>query len=279
MPPFTRKAQVPSPEAPSTPSADSVEPSAQQRYEALVFERCELEATIARHREEREQLLHQSEIPSLGAVTALATQVAGTQLQVEWINRQLSDLAEAVAEERRAAWEAAWQAHRPGLFEAQDRLESAITEFHSALHAAHVAFNGAAAFGNCVSDEFVRPVPEEAYNRYALVQYLRVIEQRRGAAPPAPSMLVEIDIAAGITAIPRFKPRRVAVSEIEAIGVSAEPRRVRILHGPARVASLNFGVARVFAGEQHMVPAKAAHALVASGIAEYVEENVLAATA
>ena len=62
------------------------------------------------------------------------------------------------------------------------------------------------------------------------------------------------------------------VDEVEAISPLAEPRRVRILHGPVRVSNLNFGIERMFEGEEHIVPARAAHALVASGIAEYADE-------
>ncbi len=271
MPPFGSRKARPS-EAPLSEPEPQSEPSAQQRYEALLAERAELEATLASHRAERERLLHQEEVPALGAVTALATQSEAVKLQIEWLDRKLPTLQDAVVQEQRAAWEAAWQSRRPGLAEAQERLAAAITEFHDALHAAHGVFNGAVAFGNRVSNEFVRPFPEESYNRYATTAYLRTVEQRqRPQCAPASPFLVELDPAAGITAEPRFKPRRVPIGEIEAISAIAPPRRVHLLHGPVRTANLQIGIARMFAGETHIVPARAAHALVGSGCAEYLD--------
>lgn len=70
----------------------------------------------------------------------------------------------------------------------------------------------------------------------------------------------------------RFRPRKIALSEIEAISAIAAPRRVKILHGPVRVAEFNCGIARMFPGEVHTVPARAAYALVASGVAQYDDE-------
>jgi hypothetical protein len=208
MPPFgSRKARPPETSPPPEPEPQA-ELSARQRYERLLAERAELEATIASHREERERLLHQEEVPALGAITALATQTEAVQLQLEWLDRKLPALQEAAAEEQRAQWEAAYQSHRPRLAEAQTRLADAITEFHAALHTAHIVFNGAAAFGNRASDEFVRPVPQDAYNRWALVQYLRTIELRRQPqAQPMPE--VWFDVPLKIPPAERFKPRRV----------------------------------------------------------------------
>ena len=71
----------------------------------------------------------------------------------------------------------------------------------------------------------------------------------------------------------RFRVRRVPLSDIEQIGGLAPPRRVRILHGPVRTANLNIGIARMFVGEEHIVPARAGYALVASGVGEYVDDE------
>lgn len=88
-------------------------------------------------------------------------------------------------------------------------------------------------------------------------------------------MLVEAPLH--IPADRRFVPRRVPVAEIEAISPIAPPRRVRILHGPVRTANLQIGIARMFPGETYTVSARAAHALVGSGCAEYLDETATVA--
>jgi hypothetical protein len=66
-------------------------------------------------------------------------------------------------------------------------------------------------------------------------------------------------------------------SEIEAISAIAPPRTVKILHGPVRTANLQIGIARMLVGEVHVVPPRAAHCLVASGVAEYTDETATVA--
>jgi hypothetical protein len=70
----------------------------------------------------------------------------------------------------------------------------------------------------------------------------------------------------------RFVPKRVSPDAVEAISPIAPPRRVHILHGPVRASNLAIGYARLFPGETPIVSARAAYALVASGIAEYIDE-------
>lgn len=280
MPPFgSRKNRSPE-TLPVESTPELVEPSAQERYDALLAERAELEASIAGHRAERERLLHQAEVPSLGAITALATQTEAVRLQIEWLDRQLPALQDAIAEERRAQWEQAWQTHVPWLVEAQDRLAAAIAEFHLALHHAHEVHSRARGFGDRVSNTFVRPFPEEGYNRYATIQYLRTVELRQGIAPPPPpSMVVELDVAAGISAAPKFKPRRVPYDLVEQISPIAPMRRVRLLH-TVRADNLNIGHLRLREGEEMMFPARAAFALTYAGVGVYTDEETAdAATA
>jgi hypothetical protein len=178
LPPFGSRKNRPS-EAPPAESASQPEPawpSATERLNTLLVQRAELEATIAGHREERKRLLHQAEVPSLGAVTALASQSAAVQLQIEWIDRQrpagpaprpAAGGAFAMPLPMRPAvprrWLLAWLA--------------AITEFHAALHHANTVHNAALAFGDRVSNTFVRPFSQESYDRY----------NSAGSARPAPN--------------------------------------------------------------------------------------------
>ena len=122
-----------------------------------------------------------------------------------------------------------------------------------------------------MANEFVRPPPAEPINNYSLQVYLQTIEQRRWQADAQPVRAVDFLIDADVPLVERFKPRRVNVDDIEAISPIATPRRVRILHGPVRASNLNTGYARFFPGETHTVSARAAHALVTSGCAEYTD--------
>jgi hypothetical protein len=266
---FGKKAHPPeTPPAESTPEPN--EQSATERLNSLLAERAELEAAIAGHHEERSQLVRQSEAPSIEAISAIAMRTDEARLRLEWLSAQLPDLYAQLERERVAAWEDAWETHRPGLAASQERLANAIREFHDSLAHAHAVHNAARGFGDRLN-EFVRPVPQENYNRWALMTYLDTIERRQQAAP-LQAVELSVEFPRDLPPARRFVPKRVAIAEIEAISAIVPPRTIRVLHGPARVASLNFGLARVFAGETHVVPARAAHALVTSGIAEYADE-------
>jgi hypothetical protein len=278
---FGKKAHPPeTPPVESTPEPAEVL-SASERLNALLAEQAELEAAIATHREERARLMRESESPSLGAITALAAQTDQAKLRLEWIVHQLPGLQAQIAAEQAAQWEVTWQSHRPGLADAQTRLADAIREFHAALQGAHEVHNAARGFGNRVTDEFVRP-PPVLYNDWSLREYVKTIEHRQqgGVAVPAGMMDLAIEAPLSVPSFrPRFTPRKVSMDEVEAISPLAEPRRVKILHGPVRASNLNFGIERMFEGEEHIVPARAAHALVASGIATYVAEQETAPAA
>jgi hypothetical protein len=76
----------------------------------------------------------------------------------------------------------------------------------------------------------------------------------------------------------RFVPkRRVSVDEIEAVSVLAPPRHIRVradLHAPVRVSvNLGAGVSRVHPGQEIILPARAAHVLVKSGAATYIDDE------
>jgi hypothetical protein len=107
---------------------------------------------------------------------------------------------------------------------------------------------------------------------------LKAVERRQqpGTVPEA---LVEllIDESLDIPPAQRFVPPRPAIAEIMAISPIAPARAVRIVHGPVKTANLNVGVARMFIGEEHRLPARAAHALVTSGMAAYIDETATAA--
>jgi hypothetical protein len=276
MPPFGARKAAPAESKPAEPAPPAL--TTTERLNALLIEQGELRAVVADRQAERARLLREAEAPSLGAVTALAAETDQAKLQLEWIAGQLPGLYAQLEAERAAAYEAAWQSHRPHLRAAEDRLRDAITEFHSALLHAHEAFAAARGFGERVTDEFVRPPPlPPVYNDWSLQQYLAAIGRRQQAAPSMQVIELSVEAWPDVPAVQRFVPRRVPYAEIEAISPIAAPRRVRILHGPIRTANLQCGIARMFAGEEHTVPARAAHALAGSGCAEYLDEAAASA--
>jgi hypothetical protein len=97
--------------------------------------------------------------------------------------------------------------------------------------------------------------------------------------PPAVEFTVQDD--AGASWRPRFKPRKVPIEEIEAISGIAPPRHIRVradLQAPVRVSvNLGAGVSRLHPGQEIILPARAAYAVVQSGCAEYLDEAMPAA--
>ncbi len=267
MPPFGRK--------PTPPSPEPAQQSAQERLGVLLDEQAQIIATLAAHREQRERLLREG--GSLEPVTAMASEDQTAKLRLEQIAYAIDDAQAAVDRERLAAWEAAWEARRPALAAIEAQLAEAISALYAALTRAHELHNAAAGFGERVR-EFVAPPPLFPLSDFALRQFVATVEQRRQQAD-AQVRAVEIFIDANVPLRSRFVPRKVPIDEIEAISPIAPPRRVRVLHGPVRAANLNVGIARMFPGEQHTVSARAAHALVGSGCAEYLDEPAAATAA
>jgi hypothetical protein len=280
MPPFGAK-KARQPEASSEPAPlELPELSATERLNLLLAEQTELEAAIASHREERSRLMRESEAPSLGAVTAIATQTEQARIRLEWIAAQLPGIYAQLEAERVAQWEHAWQTHRPHLQAAQDRLVAAIAEFHAALINAHKTHAAAHGFGERVTNEFVRPPPPDYPTDWSLRQFMATVERRQRVVPAVQVIELSVETWPDVPAAERFRPKRVPIAEVEAISAIAPPRAIRVLHGPVRTANLNTGIARMFAGEEHIVSARAAHTLVESGCAEYLDaETAEAATA
>jgi hypothetical protein len=264
---------------PPEPEAQQVTSTASERLAALLGEASEINRTLEAHRAERERLLRE-ETGSFAAVRELGSEDDELKLRLEQIELKLPDLQAEIEAERAAAWEAAWQSHVPGLREAEAELADAITAFRAALERANARHARAASFGDRLH-AFVRPPPLQIFNDWSLVEFLRAVDRRQHGTVAQPSMLDLVLEAPMHVPLwrPRFIPRQVQMDEVEQISPLAEPRRVRILHGPVRTANLNFGIARMFEGEEHNVPARGAYALVASGIATYVDEPAIAPAA
>jgi hypothetical protein len=268
---------------PAAPPAEStpppVEPTATERLNALLAEQAEIEATLAQHRKERTRLLRED--GALGAIRAMQTEDDALKLRLEQIAVRLPDIYRVLELERVAAWEAAWATHVPVLAAAEADLVRAITAFFAAHEHAQKVYSRARGFGARLTEQFVTPPPPApVYNDWSLRQYLAVVERRQqGIVGSGPLLALDlVDPPLNIPPERRFVPRRVPIAQIEAISPIAETQRVRILHGPVRTSNLQIGIARMFAGEVHTVSARAAFALVNSGIAQYdVDEAATAA--
>jgi hypothetical protein len=245
---------------------------------ALFSEQASIERQLAEHRDERARLLRED--GQLGAIRALASEDEGLRLRLEQIATQIPDLQAAIEAERLAQWETAWQAQRPQLAEAQERLADAIREFHGAMRHAHATHAAAYAFGGRVTDEFVRPPPLDSYNDWSLLQFVATVARRQHAAqtPPPPPM-IELPVLADDTPawLPRFTPRKVPRDLVEQISPLGW-RRVRVLHS-VNVTNLNFGHRLLAAGTEMDVPAPAAFAMTYAGVAEYCDETATAPAA
>ena len=282
MPPFGSRKQ-PAPETTSPEPMPEQQPApspASERLQLLLAEQSEINATLAEHREQRAELL--LEDGTLGAIRALATEDDGLRLRLEQIALRMPAIEQELRREQQEEFEVAWQSRRPGLAHAETELVEAIKVFQAALEHANKLYFQAQAFGTKLH-EFATPPPNAPiYNDWSLRQYIDVVARRRQQVPAAPyDAMMEMVIEAPLNIPPerRFVPRRVAVAAIEAISPIAGPRRVRIVHGPVRTANLQIGIARMHPGETHGVSARAAHALVASGIAVYTDVETAETTA
>jgi hypothetical protein len=285
MPPFgSRRATRPPP--PAEPEPQAVTLTAEERLaeagralHSWSEELARLSAELEMHGVRRAELLA-SETAPIAEIVAVEEQAKLTRLELERHEQRQAALLETLHECRIAVHAERWQRMQPELAAAQDALAEAIETFYQTQahalklhHAAH-----ARGYSAQLGTEFVRPPPLEAFNDYSFRGYLRTIAQRRQAQQPdaqAPEVWVELPADAPLGQ--RFTPRRVDPREVERISPLAEPRRVHVLHGPVRTANLNVGHARLHPGETPILPARAAFALVASGVAEYLEVAATAA--
>ena len=279
MPPFgSRKTATPPPEP---PPPQAVEPSATGRLNALLIEQSEINATLDQHRAKRAELLHEDGELDLDAIRALQTEDEALRLRLEQLALRIPDIERELALERREEFERVWQTqHWPALAEAEADLTEAIVAFFVALERANAAHTRARNFGDRLLEFATPPPPAPVYNDWSLRQYLAVAERRQLQLPgAAPGSTLELVVEAPLHIPPdqRFAPRRVSVAQIESISAIAEPQRIRILHGPVRTSNLQVGIARMFVGEVHVLPARAAYALVNSGCAEYAVDETAAA--
>jgi hypothetical protein len=263
------RATEPSPEL---QPEQSTQMSAWERLTTLLNEQSDLEAIIAGHREERAQLMRDSDAPAFDAITAIAAQTEQAKLRLEWIAHQLPGLQAEVERQQAAAWEAAWQVERPALAEAQAELVTAIKQFYAALRRAHELHGAAVRFGERLR-EFVPPPPPIQFNNWSLGQYLAIIEQREQAQEAtAPAITFEFE-SVDVLPARRFRPRKVSYEAIEAISPLLPHRRVRVTEGPLRMTGFNnIGRSRLMAGEEIWLPARAAFAVTESGAGIYLDE-------
>ncbi len=234
---------------------------AEAALNALLAEQAEVQQTLLEHQHQRHEWLRDG--GDLQRITDLDRGDYRLRLRSEQIDMQLPPHQAAVQQARAAVHEAKWQDYRPVLVQAQQRLATAITDLYGALTQLHDAHNAAhrAGFADRLG-AFIRPPPKEPVSDFALREYLRFAERRQQQQPASAAPLLELLIEAPlhIPALQRFTPRRVPVSEIEAISPIAPTRKVKILHGPVRTAHLQIGIARMFPGETYTVSARATHA-------------------
>jgi hypothetical protein len=280
MPPFgSRKARTPETAPPETAPAPAQQlADAEAALNALLSEQADIQATLRAHQQQRHEWL--ADGGALERVTSRDREDNRLKLRLEQIAMQLPPRQAAVQQAHVAVHEARWQDYRPVLVEAQQRLAAAISELYSALTQVQDVHTAAQRAG--YADRlggFVRPPPKDPVSDYALREFVKAAgRQQQPVAVSAP--MLELAVEAPLRIPPdrqRFTPRRVPVAEIEAISPIAAPRRVHILHGPVRTANLNVGIPRMHPGEQHIINARAAHALVGSGCVEYADEPVTAA--
>lgn len=270
-----KTAAAPPPE--SIPSPPAIELSATERLRALGEEREAIAAALAQQGLERERLMRDG--GSLEQVEALDAADRRARLRLEQIDALAVPLQGQIAEERRAAWEAAWQARRPALAEAETELVAAIGALYPALDHAHNTYNAAiaAGFAERLKAEFLQP-PPKLLSDYALREYRKAVERR--AAPwsdHAAAPVIELptmDDSRAPSWKSRFRPRKVPRDLVEQIS-PLEERRVRVLH-TFNASNLNFGHIRLLAGTEMMVPAPAAFAMTYAGVAEYIDEPATA---
>lgn len=246
---------------------------AEAALDALLGEQAQVRQALAEHQQRRGALMRDA--GDVAQIVALEADECLFGLRLEQINLQLPAAQIAVQQARADVHEAAWRDYRPVLVHAEQQLATAIGNLFDALARVHDAHGAAhrAGFGGRLG-EFIRPPPAAPVSDYALREF-----QKHAALKTQPATLPATDFTMALDEAPmdlpparRFTPRRVPYAEIVAISAIAPPRAVRILHGPVKTSNLHgVGIARMFEGERHIVPARAAYALVHSGIAEYAE--------
>jgi hypothetical protein len=273
-------------EPPSGPEQPPAEPSAEQCLADLLAEQSEIERELAEHRTLRERWVS-SGVGDLVALGQIAEADDQRRHRAEQLEELIANAQAAVRQERAAKRAAQWNALAQDLEAAMQDTADAIRAYEAAssryrdLHW-RVTQSG---FEAELRELFVTP-PHYQHNPWVFATFLRAVEQcrqRRAAvqamtdAPPLPAIDVA-DLFDG-PAPPRFVPRRVDPREVERISAIAEPRRVKINFGPVKTSNLNIGISRMHAGETHIVPARAAYVLTASGCAEYCDQQAHATAA
>jgi hypothetical protein len=286
MPPFGARRSKP-PETPLEPAETSQrEQLAEERLAALLAEQSEIERELAEHRTLRERWVATGD----GTLIDLAqTAEADDQRRqrAEQLVPLVADAQAAVRNERAAKRAAQWDALAQDLEAAMQDTVDAIRGYDAASDRYRDVHWRAtqSGFDAELREQFVSP-PSPQINPWVLHAFTVAVEQcqqrQHLVRASTERMLEALDYAELFDgpAPPRFVPKRVDPREVEAISAVAGPRRVRIDFGPVKTSSLNVGIARMRAGEEHVVPARAAFALVASGIASYADvDEPAAATA
>jgi hypothetical protein len=278
MPPFgSRKATTPP--APE-PTQQQPEPSAEQRLVELLAEQAEIQRELTEHREQRQRWL--TDGGDLGRITELATGDDKLRLRAEQLDALLPAAQQAVRQEQAAVRQARWHELVPGLELAMLDTANAIRAYGEASERYRRLHFSATqqGYSDELRERFITPT-HALHNPYVFENFVHAVDrcqQRQQALATEPVIVLEAGDAPPFHP-PRFVPHRVPVAEVEAISVSAPPRPIRVQHGPVRTAVLNVGIARMFAGEVHILPAKAAHILVRSGVAVYHDELAAAPAA
>lgn len=169
-------------------SDPSPAPTAQQRWVALTAEQAEIHATLAELRAhelraQRSALL--LEDGRLDEVRDLASADESLRLRLEQLALRLPGIEIELEAERLAAVEAAWQARRPQLVEAEAGLADAITNLKAALAHAHAVYGQAHSFGPVRMREFIPLPPPEMWTEYVLLQFVHYVERRRSSVDDA----------------------------------------------------------------------------------------------
>jgi hypothetical protein len=280
-----RKGHVPhnakhQPDAPPAAEPVTRESSAEQRLVELLAEQAEIQRELTEHREQRQRWL--TDGGDLGRITELATGDDKLRLRVEQVDALLPAAQQAVRQEQAAVRQARWHALAPDLELAMLDTANAIRAYGEASERYRKLHFSATqqGYSDELRERFITPT-HALHNPYVFENFVTAVErcqQRQQAVGVEPAIVLEAGDAPPFHP-PRFVPRRVSVAEVERISAIAPPQRVRIVHGPVRTANLQIGIARMHPGETHIVSARAAYALTASGVAEFADEPATAPAA
>jgi hypothetical protein len=248
---------------------------AEAARDALLAEQGQLRETLAAHQRQREQIL--SSDGELSQAVELDRANYTLKLRLEQVERQLPACVTAVYQAQAAVHEAAWLAMWPLLRDTELQLAAAIGSLFRELKLARAVHAEAAraGFGPRLR-EFVTIPPDSPMSDYSLRGYVKAAGRgRQPVVVAADFTATEPEEPVELPPDPHFVPKRPDFAIIRAISLLAPPRAIRIIHGPTQVRNLNVGINRVFAGEQHVFPARGAATLVAMGVAEYIDDPAI----